>query len=1040
MNKFLFLSFFIVLAHVSQAQITGKVFRDLNADGIQQANEPDIQGVVVNAFDATNTILNTTTTAANGSYSLPYTVPVRLEFMPPTTNNCSFPIIDYCGLAPNGNNVRFITSSTGNVDFAVQNPDDFNITPNPTVFVSRFNKGNPLLPGTAADTNKAVFGYPHTTNGSYVANASLVPNAVRTGLVGAVWGMAYSKHAKRLFCSAFIKRHSGLGPLGSGGIYMLEPNGNTFNVINFYDLDANGFRTRASASAVPFGLGTSFNITGNTTITPIGPIDPLTGVSEGLGVVGDNGPTGRKLLGSITYERDSSVFDQVGKVGLGDLEISKDGRFLFVMNLYSRQVLRLELNNVVNPTAVIAVDSFSIPNIPVNNGVLRPFALRFYRDKLYIGAISSGENGGQNIINGLTDLYAYVFEMTNPLTATPSINASPIFTLPLNYKKGGTAAGSSAAQWHPWTNNTATIPGNGEVGYPTPMLTEFDFNERGDLILAFTDRTGHQFGYSGAVKNLAGTGSISNVSQGDVLIAGMDSISCVYTVENNGSYTSNGTAYTGFPGNNQGIGGGEFFEDQGTTLPNETEGSQGSLALMPGQSNFMFTMMDVQGLVNAGTCKLSTVNGIKSNALVMASGAQFGKSNSMGDIEISGDIPQIQIGNRVWKDENGNGIQDPTDIGIANVGIDLYADFNKDSIPDGALLANTNTDANGQYYFDQTNVPDGDPTTPGNQPGLLAYRNYLLRIAPSDWSSGAGTNELLTYSVTVADIGGPGQPDVRDNDGKLFNNVPVILAFTEMNSKNIFDNDFGFNQCKIPNLSDVYLDCNVTSIKIGPDSIPGTIYSWLPPTGLSATNIAQPIANPSSTTTYTLTADVFCTKTVTVNVDQTPPPANAGIATALDCTTKQTVIGTPAISGLTYSWAPTTGLDNPNIAQPTASPTTTTTYTVTVKGLNGCTSTSTVKVPVESCCTKVTMANSFSPNGDNINDTYGVIEIKDLQAFKLRIYNRFGEEVFFTNNKDKKWDGKYKGGDCDLGTYYYLLIYECGGTKQQLQGDVNLIR
>ncbi|MBK7692364.1 MAG: hypothetical protein IPJ31_15090 [Bacteroidetes bacterium] len=44
------------------------------------------------------------------------------------------------------------------------------------------------------------------------------------------------------------------------------------------------------------------------------------------------------------------------------------------------------------------------------------------------------KNGGQNIVNGATDLYAYVFEMTDP-TGAAVINPTPILTFPLNYKK-----------------------------------------------------------------------------------------------------------------------------------------------------------------------------------------------------------------------------------------------------------------------------------------------------------------------------------------------------------------------------------------------------------------------------------------------------------------------------------------------------------------------------------------------------------------------------------------------------------------------------
>lgn len=58
--------------------------------------------------------------------------------------------------------------------------------------------------------------------------------------------------------------------------------------------------------------------------------------------------------------------------------------------------------------------------------------LRYHRGKVYCGAVASGENGGANIIDGATDLYAHVFEMTDPL-GSATFNSTPILSYPLNY-------------------------------------------------------------------------------------------------------------------------------------------------------------------------------------------------------------------------------------------------------------------------------------------------------------------------------------------------------------------------------------------------------------------------------------------------------------------------------------------------------------------------------------------------------------------------------------------------------------------------------
>jgi hypothetical protein len=151
--------------------------------------------------------------------------------------------------------------------------------------------------------------------------------------------------------------------------------------------------------------------------------------------------------------------------------------------------------------------------------------------------------------------------------------------------------------------------------------------------------------------------------------------------------------------------------------------------------------------------------------------------------------------------------------------------------------------------------------------------------------------------------------------------------------------------------ADKNLNCTTTSTAIGATSVAGVTYAWLPATGLSATNIAQPTASPSTTTNYTVTATGSngCTASdvVNVSVNTTTPTANAGPNKTNTCTTPTSTIGTTAIAGNTYVWAPSTGLNSTTTAIPTANPAATTTYTVTVTGSNGCTATSTVTVTID---------------------------------------------------------------------------------------------
>lgn len=66
------------------------------------------------------------------------------------------------------------------------------------------------------------------------------------------------------------------------------------------------------------------------------------------------------------------------------------------------------------------------------------------------------------------------------------------------------------------------------------------------------------------------------------------------------------------------------------------------------------------------------------------------------------------------------------------------------------------------------------------------------------------------------------------------------------------------------------------------------------------------------------------------------------------------------------------------------------------------------------------LPNAFSPDGDGINDDFGFIG-ENVENYALKIYNRWGELLFQTNDIPKKWDGTYKGEIVAEGVYVYTL-------------------
>ncbi|MBN4061812.1 gliding motility-associated C-terminal domain-containing protein [Bacteroidales bacterium AH-315-I05] len=143
------------------------------------------------------------------------------------------------------------------------------------------------------------------------------------------------------------------------------------------------------------------------------------------------------------------------------------------------------------------------------------------------------------------------------------------------------------------------------------------------------------------------------------------------------------------------------------------------------------------------------------------------------------------------------------------------------------------------------------------------------------------------------------------------------------------------------------LICNDDTIQLNATGPVGAVFSWDPITGLSNSNIPNPSAFPSSTTTYTVTINDTnsCQNTDSVTISVFSNVITISNDTAI-CTvdSAQLVANGPATA--TYSWTPINGLSNPNISNPMASPATTTTYTVVVTDTTGCVATDSITLTV----------------------------------------------------------------------------------------------
>ncbi len=151
-----------------------------------------------------------------------------------------------------------------------------------------------------------------------------------------------------------------------------------------------------------------------------------------------------------------------------------------------------------------------------------------------------------------------------------------------------------------------------------------------------------------------------------------------------------------------------------------------------------------------------------------------------------------------------------------------------------------------------------------------------------------------------------------------------------------------------------------------------------------------------------------------------------------------------------YNWSPAGSLNDAEISNPIASPTETTTYTVTLEDDNGCSYTDAITIivlasppppPVTPCDEPyVFIPNAFTPNGDNLNDQLKV-DGNEIETMHLVIYNRYGEKVFETNDQNETWDGSYKGKLLDTDVFGYYLQVSCfNGDNFYKQGNISLLK
>lgn len=645
--------------------ISGVVYIDYNMNGARDTSgaapnyaiDSGVSGVTVTAFDSLGVGTAAITDSA-GAYSIsaPGTGPYRVEFT--TLPSGYYP--SAVG-SDNASTVRVVPDgTTANVDLGIIRNRDFT-QKDPLLVTPLYTNGDPLAGGTAGQ-NFALTGF------RYSGTSPKIETLAIGSQIGATWGIGYQANRSRVFSAATIKRHVGLGPQGKGGVYVTNL-GATYTTSSFVDL-----------TAAPYNLN--------------------------LGALGDNPARGLPIL-AITPNNDVAAFAAVGKQGLGDIDIDETGNNLWGVNINSgsQSIWKLDVANTT-PGTFVNYPLSGFTGVPTcTNGVFRPWAIAFANDLGYLGGVCSAELAG-GVRNNLVG-YVLSFDPNSPTAFTT------VLTIPLNYDKGivyndlGNPFPANTTQWYPWTDTYSDVAfnmsTNGRLARPTPILSDIEFDTNGAVAIGFIDRATSQLGYLNYRPIAADTTFRAGFSGGDILRACISS--GVWSLENNGACGSSTGAGVG---NAEGPGGGEFYARDNIIIGssgNHNELSNGALAVLRGSREVVSTAYDpvnevsAQGVIAHSNLDGSRLRGFQlyANGIETTNGF-FGKANGVGDLELLKEDAPLQVGNLVWVDTDGDGIQDPNEAGMPNVTVQLWADTDDNGTVD-TQVGTATTDSNGNYVF-----------------------------------------------------------------------------------------------------------------------------------------------------------------------------------------------------------------------------------------------------------------------------------------------------------------------------------------------------
>ncbi|WP_019991271.1 SdrD B-like domain-containing protein [Rudanella lutea] len=923
-------------------RIGGVVYNDFNANGARSNTDPGLSDITVRVFacspSGSSTLVATTTTDLAGNYQvsgLTDGVTYRVEF-----SNIPTQFGQSMYGAQSGTSVQFVRSPSCNVSLGLSDPRSYcqddarvavvcfarntDLTSEPVIIDFTYADGDDFTARQATDSNRD-WAIPL---GTYPLVAKRTIGNV--GGVGTTFGLTYDKTHRQLLTGSYMRAYA---PMKTG---------------------SNGF-----------GEGVIYRIN-YTTTTPAAPTTWLDLETVfGAGYAGTYA-TDNTFPSPTTFGITNSNPAKIGYTGLGSMRMADDDSELYVVNLRTQEVLVIPVDQTTGAAVSTQIKRFPIPTDACPTGTWSDG--RPYRAALGLGVHPTTKRvyatltcTGPTLTNVRGLVYSFDPKDTTPSSADFRLET----TIPLNITIPAT--NPNDAFWydqivHTWdvvTPNTTFY----ENGFTTtsqhthPWLGEVAFDQQPDgkygMVVATRNRY-HDIIHSsvyvagGLLHRVANTGT--DAAPTWQMEANAVAGSMVSTV--NWSVTQ-----PNFAGGNTSSRG-RFFKYVGA------EGAMmaGTIDYIPGRSEIVAPAMDnVYFSGTSGVTWLNRVTGERSRDVrilgdytnVGFENTNFTKSNNWGGVTVLCNPAPIQIGNRVWRDDNQNGIQDPCEPPIAGAVVRLY------NATKTTIIASATTNAAGEYYFSNTASTTVTSTSAVVTTALQANTTYGLVLASLGSSTVVTSQGLALTDVSPLTPGESGTLNTGtttiNNDAKLDvvsgTSLPCIKLTTGDPGSTNHTYDFGM--VKIPCTLTVTAQASPSNtICVGqPVRLVANVtpegsytYSWAAPAGVALTGATTATATATAlpvgvnTFTVTVTSAPNCRSTVTVSVTVNPLPAPTVASTTI-CAGSSAVLTVQNCAG-TVRWS-----NNATTQSITVAPQTTTQYSVSCT-VNGCVGTTTATVTV----------------------------------------------------------------------------------------------